>query len=111
MNLERTRNDMTSPEKSPGSTGEVRQCVVHGVVTVGFGLAVLIVAWASSGGLRTALIVAAPIVVLIGALAALWRTYRCWRSGGRWQIWQAASWLMLATFIMFLFNTAPTLLG
>ncbi|RPA10291.1 hypothetical protein [Gordonia sp. OPL2] len=101
---------MTTPDKSPGSTDELRQSVLHGAVTIGFALAALIVAWASDDGLRTTLIVAAPIIMLIGALAALWRTYRCWRSGGRWQIWQGASWFMLAMFIVFLFGTGPALL-
>ncbi|MGV9710777.1 hypothetical protein ACWDTI_08950 [Gordonia sp. NPDC003424] len=79
-------------------------------MTIGFGLAIVLVAWASTDGLRTGLVVAAPIVVLIGALAALWRTYRCWRVGGRWQVWQGASWFLLSMFIVFLFSSAPALL-
>ncbi|MGC4962471.1 hypothetical protein ACPXCG_02210 [Gordonia sp. DT218] len=96
----------------PASTGdELRQAAVHAGVTIAFGLLALLVAWASDDGVRTALIVAAPIIVLVGALAALWRTYRNWRAGGKWQTWQGASWLLLAVFIVFLFNTAPALMS
>ncbi|MFW0795624.1 hypothetical protein AAFP30_17565 [Gordonia sp. CPCC 205515] len=73
-------------------------------------MAAAFVAGASNDGLRTALIVASPVIVLIGALAALWRTYASWRSGGRWQVWQGASWFLLAMFIFFLMGSAPALL-
>ncbi len=102
---------MTDSDKQSPNRGEMREAAVHVAVTVGFGLAALLVAWASDDGLRTALVVAAPILVLIGALGALFRTYRNWRAGGRWQIWQGASWFLLATFIMFLFSTGPVLVG
>ncbi|AZG45181.1 hypothetical protein [Gordonia insulae] len=100
---------MTEPDKPQTNGDELRQAVVHGAVTIGFGIAILLVALASSGAIRTTLIVVAPVVVLIGALAALWRTYRNWRAGGRWQVWQGASWFLLAIFIVFLFGTGPTL--
>lgn len=79
-------------------------------MTIGFAIGALLVALASNDGLRTALIVIAPIIVLLGALAALWRTYRSWRSGGRWQVWQGASWFLLALFVVFLIGSGPALL-
>lgn len=93
------------------STGdEIRRAVVHGALTIGFALAAALVGVASDDGLRTALVVASPLIVLAGALAALWRTYRNWRSGGHWQVWQGASWFLLALFIVFLMASAPALL-
>lgn len=65
----------------------------------------------SSDGLQTALAVAAPIVALLGGLTALWRTYRNWRRGGRWQVWQGASWFLLAFFIFVLMGSSSFLVG
>ncbi|MXP22874.1 hypothetical protein GIY30_16150 [Gordonia sp. HNM0687] len=80
-------------------------------MTIGLALLVLVAAGLTDGTARTALIVTAPIVVLVGAVAALWRTYRNWRAGGRWQVWQGASWFLLAMFIFFLFGTGPALVS
>ncbi|QTI70732.1 hypothetical protein [Gordonia polyisoprenivorans] len=99
------------PPPGPEAPSPLRAAVTYGIVVIGLGLATLLVALASSGGLRTALVVAAPIVVGVGALGGLWRTYTVWRAGGRWQVWQGAAWFLLATFVVFLFNTAPALVG
>ncbi|MDY6810587.1 MAG: hypothetical protein SW127_16470 [Actinomycetota bacterium] len=96
----------------PGSArgrGEVRPAVVHGVTTLAIALIVVIVAGATDGAVETTLVVLAPLVVLVGALTALWRTYRSWRSGGRWQIWQGAAWFLLAMFIFFLSGVGPVI--
>ncbi|MDF3282520.1 MULTISPECIES: hypothetical protein [unclassified Gordonia (in: high G+C Gram-positive bacteria)] len=99
------------PGPGPAQPSTLRAAVTYGIVVIGLGLATLLVALASSDGLRTALVVAAPIVVGVGALGGLWRTYTVWRAGGRWQVWQGAAWFLLATFVVFLFSTAPALVG
>ncbi|MFW0786890.1 hypothetical protein AAFP35_20540 [Gordonia sp. CPCC 206044] len=105
-------NTVDDEPNRPAPTGdEMRQAVVHGCVTVGFAIAALLVAAASSDGVRTALIIAAPVIMLVGALTALWRTYRNWKRGGKWQVWQGASWFLLATFVIFLFGTGPVLVS
>ncbi|MEE3849101.1 hypothetical protein VZC37_02070 [Gordonia sp. LSe1-13] len=102
-------HDTTEHRVPVGRAPELRQAVIHGIVTIAAALVILWIAGVSDGGVRVALIVAAPIVVLIGALAALWRTYRNWRGNGRWQIWQGASWFLLAMFIFFLSGIGPVL--
>lgn len=57
--------------------------------------------------LQTVLVVASPVVVLLGASTMLYRTYRVWKRNGRWvAVWQAA-WFLLFFFIVMLFNSAP----
>lgn len=96
---------------TPSEPSDFRRAVTSVVVTVFFAVAIVLVAAASSGGLRTLLLILAPIVVLIAGLATAVRTYRVWRAGGRWQIWQGAMWFELAFFIIVLFSTAPLLMN
>ena len=57
-----------------------------------------------------AIIIVFPLLVLAGAAGALWWTYRTWQAKGRWQIWQGASWLLLALFLISLGGTGSALL-
>ncbi len=95
---------------SPSEPSEFRRAMTSVVITVFFTVAIVLVAAASSGGLQTLLLIVAPIVVLIAALTTAVRTYRVWRAGGRWQIWQGAMWFEFAFFVIVLFSTAPLLL-
>ncbi|MEO9330420.1 hypothetical protein [Gordonia aurantiaca] len=81
----------------------------HVAITVVFGLALVVVALFSSSPLDTALIVAAPVVVLVGAVSMLVRTYRVYKRNGRWQLWQGGSWFLLCYFVVILFASAPAL--
>lgn len=99
---------MTPPTPQNGNN-DFRAIVIHIAVTVVFGLGLLLVAHASSDSLQTALIIASPVVVMIGAIAMLVRAYRVWKSGGRWQLWQGGAWFLLVFFIIMLFNSAPVL--
>ena len=36
-----------------------------------------------------------PAILFTGGLGGLVQTYRVWRAGGVWPIWQAASWFLL----------------
>ncbi|GAC84195.1 hypothetical protein GP2_019_00120 [Gordonia paraffinivorans NBRC 108238] len=98
----------TSPEPRNGGN-DFREIATHVAITAVFGLALVVVAGFSSDPLQTALIVAAPVVVLVGAISMLVRTYRVYRRGGRWQLWQGGSWFLLAFFIVMLFGSAPAL--
>lgn len=40
--------------------------------------------------------VATPAVLFVGALGALVKTYRDWRVGRTWPIWQGAGWFLLS---------------
>ena len=101
---------MSDHDQRPTDGTEIRQAVVHACVAVVFTIATYLVAMASADPLQTILVIATPIVMLIGALSCLWRTYRSWQLGGRWQIWQGASWFLLASFVVTLMSAAPALL-
>jgi hypothetical protein len=99
---------MTSPLPQNGSN-DFRAVVIHIAVTVVLGLGLLLLAHASSDSLQTVLVIASPIVVLLGSIAMLYRTYRVWKRNGRWQVWQGGAWFLLFFFIVMLFNSAPVL--
>lgn len=44
-----------------------------------------------------------PVILFIGAIGGLWRTYQIWKSGGVWAIWHGASWILLV-LLMFFFD-------
>ncbi|GAA1456124.1 hypothetical protein [Williamsia maris] len=56
------------------------------------------------------IIIVFPLLVLAGAVGALWWTFRTWQAKGRWQIWQGASWFLLALFLISLGGTGSALL-
>jgi hypothetical protein len=43
-----------------------------------------------------------PGILFAGGIGAFVRTYQIWRIEGVWVIWQAAGWILLALFFMFL---------
>ncbi|MBD0023395.1 MULTISPECIES: hypothetical protein [Gordonia] len=100
----------TGQQHQPGSNSDVRRAATHAIITIVFVLACFGVAALSSGSLRTAMIAAAPAVMFVGAFSSLWITYRSWQAGGRWQVWQGASWFLLAAAVLTLMSTAPVLL-
>lgn len=90
---------------------ELRETALAVVVTVGLAALVLAVALMSSGGLKTVLILVAPSVVAIGALIVAVRAYRCYRAGGRWQIWQGGMWLLMMIYLTWMFGAVPAVLN
>lgn len=98
---------MTSP--TPQNSNDFRAIVIHVAITVVLGLGLLLVGLAASESVQNVLVIASPVVVMIGAIAMLVRTYRVWKSGGRWQMWQGGAWFLLVFFIVMLFNSAPVL--
>ncbi|MFW0791274.1 hypothetical protein [Gordonia sp. CPCC 205333] len=100
----------SDPSDLRGSDGSLRRAVVHSVVTAGFSIAVLLVAAASSDTLRTALLLAAPAIMLIGGLTALVRTYLAYRSGRRWGVWQGAAWFLLCLALMLFMSAGNVVL-
>ncbi|MCK0177265.1 MULTISPECIES: hypothetical protein [Mycobacteriaceae] len=41
-----------------------------------------------------------PVILFAGGLGAFIRTYRVWRAGGTWVIWQGAGWFLFALFLL-----------
>ena len=87
----------------------IRAAFWHGGVTVALALLLLIGGGVAEGGVQTALIVAAMTVMIIGSFAAMIRTWLVWRAHGRWQVWQGATWFLLAATILWVFTTIPIL--
>ncbi len=90
---------------------EIRRAFIHGCATIALALAALIAGVAADGTLRTVLLAACPLITLIGALAAIVRTYRAWKADGRWPVWQALVWFLLMTALLMFMSVGPTVLG
>lgn len=90
---------------------EMVETAVAVVVTLGLAAVVLAVALVSSGVLATVLILAAPTLVLVGAIVVGVATYRCYRDGGRWQIWQGGLWFLLMVFLLWVFGALGVVLA
>ncbi|WP_197381180.1 hypothetical protein [Mycolicibacterium mengxianglii] len=55
--------------------------------------------------------IATPLVLFLGGVGALGKTYVDWRAGRTWPIWQAAGWFLLALTLLALGIPAMGLLG
>lgn len=60
---------------------------------------------------RNSVGIGSPLIMLLGGVGAFARTYRVWRAGGRWWIWQGAGWFLLMLMLVELMVTAPLALG
>ena len=40
-----------------------------------------------------------PVILLLGTVGAMVRTYQLWRDGGVWVIWQGAGWILAVLFM------------
>lgn len=87
---------------------ELRDAAIHVCITLVVGIAVLIAAANTTGGLSTVLLLTSAGLVILGTLASMVRTYLNWRAGGRWQIWQGASWLLLGLSLLWFTGALPS---
>ncbi|MBT0566638.1 hypothetical protein [Williamsia sp. CHRR-6] len=88
----------------------VRQAVVYVATVMG-----LAVAFIAAGGLiydtvPLEIVIVFPLIVFAGTVGAGWWTYRTWQAGGRWQVWQGATWFLVAMFLVTLGSTGGALL-
>ncbi len=60
---------------------------------------------------RTALGLAAPVILAVGTVGAFVRTYRIWRDDGIWWGWQGAGWFLLTLSLFTLTIGFPTIAG
>ena len=42
-----------------------------------------------------------PVILFVGAMGAMFRTYQVWKYRGVWAIWHGASWILLVLFLFF----------
>jgi anti-sigma-K factor RskA len=55
--------------------------------------------------------IATPVVLFVGGLGALGKTYADWRAHRTWPIWQGAGWFLLALMLISLGIPAMGLMG
>lgn len=60
---------------------------------------------------RNLLALGPSLLLLLGGIGAFVRTYRVWRMGGRWWIWQGAGWFLLVLMLVMLMMLAPAALS
>ncbi|WP_186627607.1 hypothetical protein [Rhodococcus sp. BP22] len=104
----------------PGGSGGVRRAALFTVSVIVSALVVMVgcimwAAWGPHSGQcrdaaftvcaepeRTILLVVPSALLLIGGLFAFVQTYRVWRSGGTWPIWQGAGWALLVSMVIYM---------
>ena len=96
---------MTSPLRS----GPARDAALHVLITFGVGIVLLIVALNTSDGVHDAFIVAGPVAIGLGTVSAMIRTALAWRANVGWQVWQGASWFLMALTVTWVFGAVPAL--
>lgn len=94
-----TDGNTNDAEKRWRDPAMVRSAVTYVVVVIALA-AVAFAATALSRSLLAGVLV--PGILFAGGIGAFVRTYQVWRSEGVWVIWQAAGWVLLALFFMFL---------
>ncbi|MBU3687475.1 MAG: hypothetical protein FGM25_13905 [Mycobacterium sp.] len=86
-------NDVEKRWHDPRTTRAAITYVLSVVALAGLAFAATAV-WQS---LLAAVLV--PGILCVGGLGGLVQTYRVWRAGGVWPIWQAVSWFLLLFFM------------
>lgn len=59
---------------------------------------------------RYVLAMAPTAILLIGGVTAFVQSYRAWRSGHAWPIWQGAGWVLFVLSLLYLGLSAPVLI-
>ncbi|MCJ0902084.1 hypothetical protein [Rhodococcus sp. ARC_M6] len=108
------RRNGSDTEKRWSDPEEFRRAAIFTIVVVGTALVVLLLdalavgrqsGGSESGGSESGisgigiLAFAPSAVFLIGGLAAFVQTYRVWRRGGTWPIWQGAGWFLMVLML------------
>ncbi|MDI9915016.1 hypothetical protein [Rhodococcus sp. IEGM 1379] len=103
------RRNGSDTEKRWSDPEEFRRAAIFTIVVVCAALAVLLLdalavnrqsGGAESGISGIGVLAFAPSAVfLIGGLAAFVQTYRVWRRGGTWPIWQGAGWFLMVLML------------
>lgn len=89
-------NDVEKRWRDPAA---FRSAVAYVAVVIGISAAAFTL-YALIGGTAVWWAAATPGVLFLGALGAFVKTYRDWRTGRTWPIWQGAGWFLLALTLM-----------
>jgi NADH:ubiquinone oxidoreductase subunit H len=91
-------SDTRDVEKRWRDPVALRQAVTYGVGVIAVaGIAFAVYAVVDKESIILAATV--PAILFLGGVGALVKTYRVWRGGGTWVIWQGAGWFLL-TFML-----------
>ncbi|MBB3038779.1 hypothetical protein [Hoyosella altamirensis] len=74
------------------------------VIVLALGSMGVLLLWAApeSGGVAGNLLTFGPAaILLLGGIGAFVQTYRVWRRGGTWPLWQGAGWFLLVLFFAY----------
>ena len=79
--------------------GTLRQAVAYGVGVIAVaGIVFAVYAVVDKGSVMLASTV--PAILFLGGVGAFVKTYRVWRDGGTWPIWQGAGWFLLTLMLV-----------
>lgn len=92
-------SDRNDAEKRWHDPQAFHAAVVY-VVSVVAVAAVAFALYALPGGRSVYSAVLVPAIVFGGGLGAIVKTYRVWKAGGTWPIWQGAAWFLFALFLV-----------
>ena len=112
----RVAHGVTSDMMTSGADLTFRRAAMYTVAVMGGAVvvALLSVAWMSidsgdcaesmmecAGGEKYVLVFGPPALLLLGGVGAFVQTYRVWRAGGRWPIWQGAGWMLFVFMLIY----------
>ena len=94
-NYDAARRDVEKRWNDPPTFRAAATYVVSVVALAGLAFAAM-AAWHS---LLAAILV--PVILFVGAMGALLRTYQVFKLGGVWAIWHGAAWILLVLLMLF----------
>ncbi|WP_245973331.1 hypothetical protein [Rhodococcus wratislaviensis] len=112
----RVAHGVTSDMMTSGADLTFRRAATYTVAVMAGAVlvALLSVAWMSigsgdcaesmmecAGGEKYVLVFGPPTLLLVGGVGAFVQTYRVWRAGGRWPIWQGAGWMLFVFMLIY----------
>nr|WP_271209655.1 hypothetical protein [Rhodococcus wratislaviensis]GLK34334.1 hypothetical protein GCM10017611_11810 [Rhodococcus wratislaviensis] len=112
----RVANRVPSDMMTSGVDLTFRRAATYTVAVIGGAVvvALLSVAWMSigsgdcaesmmecAGEEKYVLVFGPPALLLLGGVGAFVQTYRVWRAGGRWPIWQGAGWMLFVFMLIY----------
>lgn len=89
---------------------ELRDAGIHVAITLALGIVMVIAATFTSGTTNKVFIILSTVMVILGTIAAMVRTYYSNKNNGRWQIWQGATWLLLGLSLLWFTGALPVVI-
>lgn len=91
---------MTNDVEKRWHDPQALRAAVAYVVAVVAVAAVAFACYVIPGGKPVLAAVLVPVILFFGGVGAFVQTYRLWKVGGTWVIWQGAGWFLFALFLV-----------